>query len=442
MVRRITRVALLAAAIMAVAVPAADATSPGANGKIAFSSNRTGNYDIYTMNADGSDVTRLTSAPEEDLHPAWSPDGKKIAFFRYQSQTLYVMNADGTGQTSLDVWTLDGEPSWTPDGSRIAYTRHDFGCDSGGCYVGPREIRAVNPDGTGEAPIITSETCGYNYNSGYLYLHRFSPVWSPTGSRIAFSASGCITDPQDDENSLEDPTGDVGVANADGTGESYIAGNDYPWDPEWYYGAAQPTWSPRNDRIAYSADAQEPWNSDGIHAVGATGGGRVALTVSADSAPAWSPDGAKIAFVRTSGGYQSLWLMNADGSNEHQIALPSTAWNDVDPDWQPLGAFDVYPRPGGGSPQRVPLVPSYEKCTAPNSQHVEPLDEPSCTPPALTSQVLTTGTAGRGQGSARLDAVQGDSHNPRRRGRRPHHRPRLRRALQAGERRLPCGSRL
>jgi plastocyanin len=62
-----------------------------------------------------------------------------------------------------------------------------------------------------------------------------------------------------------------------------------------------------------------------------------------------------------------------------------------------------YPRPGSGSPLRVPLVPAFAKCTSPNSLHVAPLDSPSCSPPALESPLLTTSTTGAGGGLARLD---------------------------------------
>src|ERR687888_72816 len=75
-------------------------TFPGVNGKIAFSSFRDGNYEIYTMNADGSDQTRLT---KEDFYPFWSPDGTKILFssFRDGNYEIYVMNADGSDQLNL-----------------------------------------------------------------------------------------------------------------------------------------------------------------------------------------------------------------------------------------------------------------------------------------------------------------------------------------------------
>ncbi len=76
---------------------------PGANGRIAFESNRDGNLEIYSMNADGSDQVNLTDDPAEDTDPVWSPDGSRIAFVKASEghRNIYVMNADGSGQTNL-----------------------------------------------------------------------------------------------------------------------------------------------------------------------------------------------------------------------------------------------------------------------------------------------------------------------------------------------------
>ncbi|MGB1377617.1 MAG: TolB family protein, partial [Miltoncostaeaceae bacterium] len=75
----------------------------GADGRIAFSSNRTGNYEIYSMNPDGSDVRQLTNSPRDDAQVAWSPDGTKIAFAsnRTGNDEVYVMNADGSGVVNI-----------------------------------------------------------------------------------------------------------------------------------------------------------------------------------------------------------------------------------------------------------------------------------------------------------------------------------------------------
>ncbi len=77
--RRVLLLAGLIGAALAATTAPSEAAFPGANGRIVFSSSRDGNGDIYVMNADGSNVTRLTNDPANFL-PAWSPDGRKIAF--------------------------------------------------------------------------------------------------------------------------------------------------------------------------------------------------------------------------------------------------------------------------------------------------------------------------------------------------------------------------
>src|SRR6185295_17623396 len=98
--------------------------------KIAFSSNRDGNPEIYTMKLDNSEVTRLTNNSVYDGEPAWSPDGTKIAFTsaREGNSDIYLMNADGSEQNRLTHTAgNDGDASWSPDGTRIAFTSVEAG---------------------------------------------------------------------------------------------------------------------------------------------------------------------------------------------------------------------------------------------------------------------------------------------------------------------------
>jgi len=98
-------------------------TFPGENGQIAFEDG----LEIYVINADGSNQTRLTNFPPSAHDPSWSPDGTKIAFYCVPSgnHEICVMNAaDGSGQTRLTnnaPGTVDSEPSWSPDGEKIAF---------------------------------------------------------------------------------------------------------------------------------------------------------------------------------------------------------------------------------------------------------------------------------------------------------------------------------
>src|SRR5207247_1175602 len=106
--------------LVALACSGSDSTGPSAApplGTIAFVSARDGNQEIYVMNADGSGVSRLTNTPATDIDPAWSPDGRRIAFASdgdgtHRIYDIYVMNADGSGVTRLS--DSGREPAWKP----------------------------------------------------------------------------------------------------------------------------------------------------------------------------------------------------------------------------------------------------------------------------------------------------------------------------------------
>ena len=104
-----------------------------------------------------------------------------------------------------------------------------------------------------------------------------------------------------------------------------------------------------------------------------------------------------------------FWTSSADGRRVFFDTLETLATSDTDT------ALDVYvaiadplfPRPGGGTPLRVSMVPAYKQCTSPEQHHVTPLDEPSCTPTVQESSLLTTSTTGRGLASATLSVMPG-----------------------------------
>jgi Tol biopolymer transport system component len=141
--------------------------------------------DIFTIDVNGSNERRLTDNDTFDLNPVWSPDGTKIAFSRYERGScvnyecdydIFTMNADGTGQVNL---THNDEanfaPDWSPDGKQIV-----FSSTKDSCCVG--ELFRMNADGSGVEQLTF-------YSSTRAWSYSLEPGWSPDGEKIAFAAS-------------------------------------------------------------------------------------------------------------------------------------------------------------------------------------------------------------------------------------------------------------
>lgn len=186
------------------------ATSP-LWGKIVFYSKRDGNPQIYTMNSDGSNQTRLTFNKAGEGWATWSPNGQQIAFNsdRDGNWEIYVMDADGNNQRNLTHHpAFDVTPDWHPDGNRIAFMR---GEDIAYLYT-------IDLDGDNLKLIAKAE-------------YIADPKWSPDGERIAFEMFF--------ENVFGENDGGIYVADADGknlwrvsrqSGWSFIALGD--WSPD------------------------------------------------------------------------------------------------------------------------------------------------------------------------------------------------------------------
>jgi Tol biopolymer transport system component len=375
-----TAIASVVAACAVIAPPDAQATFPGNNGKIILDAKPPDSLSrLYTINADGSDLTELTAAGPGRF-ASWSPDGTKIAFNRPPCDDVVTANADGTNATQLtssSVCRPSGTLSWSPDGTEIAFTsKRD----------GNLEIYKMNSDGTTQTR-LTNNTADDRW-----------PSWSPDGTKIAFESG--------DPFSFE---WDIHVMNADGTGETNVT--NHPLADRW------PSWTPDN-KISFIRQTQtsccDNWKFFVMNADG-SGAAMFPYEGSGDVRdPAWSPDGSRIAFA-----IANLYLMDAEpngdgGHNITQVATPPSAEK---PDWQPI-PINAYPRPKGATPFQTYLAVAYKPCTSPNEQHGSPLAVLSCTPPQQASDFLTVGTldangqAAKAVGSVRYDVKPGTTVNP------------------------------
>ncbi len=216
--------------------------------------------DICVMDAEGRGSVRLTDDPVSDGEPAWSPDGRRIAFRR--AADLYTMKPDGTDLTRLTTDAYASEPAWSPDGTRIAYVSLQSPCPGGCPLPSPQpfvpQILVMNADGTG-AVNLTNDAA----------IEARHPSWSPDGMRIAYdahpSAGGEVA---------------IWLMNPDGSAKIRLPpapGND-----------SEPAWSPDGTKIVFTRYGN---NLGDIFIRNADGTGAVAVTnlPGFDASPDWQP---------------------------------------------------------------------------------------------------------------------------------------------------------
>jgi Tol biopolymer transport system component len=280
----------------------------------------TGKSDIYTISADGTDVQRLTTDGAQKGHPEWSPDASKISFesVGYESgsccsRNIYVMNADGSGRTALTEIpdTMVGENFDATWAPDASWLVFVSNrADVDGGNAGDRELYRMNADGSAETQLTSTDARTSDQQ----------PAVSPDGSRIAFAS--------DRANSGSDDLMDIYTMNSDGSEVTRLTSDGayrYPLSSR----STAPAWSPDGSRIAFQSTRSgnhEIWvmDADGSDPV------NVSQSPGADTEPAWSPDGGQITFTSNRAGEDDLWAIDAPAASGTDPALsaafaPSTA---------------------------------------------------------------------------------------------------------------------
>jgi Tol biopolymer transport system component len=253
---------------------------------IAFRSTRDGQDQVYSMNVDGSNQTRLSSGNAKEEPSGWSPDGAKLAFASERNgvRGIYVMNGDG-GSVRLLMATSNpvAAAKWSPDGKTIAFHEDTSGA---GCY----ETFVMAADGTNPHQVTPDGSCNW------------APGWSPDGTKLAIG-------------STRDGDFDIYVMNPDGSAATQVGARSGRND-------AFPVFSPDGTKIAFTSwDTNLDPNTADVYVMNVDGTGRTQLTSNGveDSYPAWSPDGRQLAFESARDGNLEIYVMNADGSNPTRL---------------------------------------------------------------------------------------------------------------------------
>jgi uncharacterized protein YraI len=308
---------------VAPAMPARSATAR--KGLLVFQLSNGGT--IYVVNPDGSGLRALTTG----MDPALSPDGKQVAFTRWQEPkagsagSVWVINTDGSGERNVhDTAVQPRSPAWSPDGKQIIITTQQGGRLFPDSYCGPKPP-------PGDATNIEWEVKAGGIEYCYDLLPRAGHIL-----RSINLETGAVQDQPVSKYSYTpawDPANPWRVIYRDEQGLAAIDVNrGAAWPLTDDSSDYTPAFSPDGKKIAVAYRQHDHWE---IHVVNADGSGRARLTETPidvtlagkpawnNVAPTWSPDGSKIAFLSDRSGRWEIWTMNADGSNPRQL-LPAS----------------------------------------------------------------------------------------------------------------------
>jgi len=289
-------------------------TPAQAAAQIAFRQNRgdPNNFEIYTINADGTRLANLTNNPARDECPHWSPDGQSIAFVSDRDRGgIYLMASDGSNQRLLTAEFTgceipDATMAWSPDGRWFSFVS---------CPDGAPDIYVIKSDGSSLINLTRNPAADRAF------------TWAPDGRRLAFASD------RDGNEEIYLLDVQAVLQGKQDTGLIRLTDNPTVDTPAG--------WSPDGARLLFFSDRDG--NPDvyvmEIHTLtGASGLGQTRLTTdpALDYYPAWSPTGQWIAFVSKRDGNHELYIMAPDGSGQRNLtASPAT---DAQFWWSPDGA--------------------------------------------------------------------------------------------------------
>ena len=277
------------------------------SGLVSFTSDRTGNLDIYIIDINGGNLVNLTDHPADDSSPTWAPDGHSFAYVsnRDGNPEIYIMDMETKeSQRLTDHRATDVEPAWSPDGKWIAFASNqarDHAADTD-IYImdkkGKKVQRLTNKGG-----------------------HNSTPAWAPDGQWIVFR-------------STQDGIGGIHIMNADGEKQQALT----------QVSATHPTYAADGKHIYFSTERIGGVAVPTLFAMDIDGENpqKLAGAGHACEEPAGSPNGQWIAYVSVQDGNRDIYLLKSAGGGLQQ--LTQDAGQEFSPAWVP-SALSVLPSP-------------------------------------------------------------------------------------------------
>jgi TolB protein len=257
--------------------------------RIVFVSDRDGNDELYMMDYDGANQTRLTFNKVRDYMPAWAPDGRHIAYTSYKNLTagLYLLDLDAGQFKAVSTRGTNFAPAFSRDGQKMAF------CST---MDGNSEIYVAGSDGQNVRRLT--------FNSAI----DTAPSWSPTGREIAFTSDRSGS-PQ------------IYIMDAEGTNVRRVSFGGSYFD--------KPDWSPTGDRIVCVSRVENIFD---LYIFNLRTKAFTKLTESnaRNESPSWSPDGRHIVFASNLKGGIQVFSIDIDGTNQRPLTAQGT--NKL-PDW-------------------------------------------------------------------------------------------------------------